>query len=253
MMKRRTVVMSIALVGLVVFLCAAWWFAFASRELRLSREEIQEKLDTVLPHTKDGTTVERAVILLADDQLRVHIFVSGKRMLQTFSLEAHTVGVPHYEPSNGSFYFTPTTVEVVRISHGESGASIGEKLKEAAKRYVPQSQGTLNLATNLGDKVDEWFTRTAEKSALYMLARMPVYTLKDDAKGILTKAVIEDVHIEGDELVIGFTLWRLTGLVITWTCVALLCVGILIVLFRNPKLFLGVAEVIAEGIAVAVD
>jgi hypothetical protein len=48
------------------------------------------------------------------------------------------------------------------------------------------------------------------------LAARPVYRFKDDTKGLVFKAVLKDVAVEGDELVVVASLIRLSAAVAAW-------------------------------------
>ena len=75
------------------------------------------------------------------------------------------------------------------------------------------------------------------------LAARPVYRFKDDVKGVVLRAVIEDVAVDGDRLVIRASLIRLTAAVAGWLCgLVVVALGAGLIAFPAATMFPGRAR-----------
>ena len=148
--------------------------------------------------------------------------------------------VPKYKV--GSFYFVPSNVEFKDVVVGESeGRSLKDRINDATKRYLPNSEGGRNLVTDLTPRLEAWLQDRTMKAAEMVLSRVPVYTLPNDTKGLVAKAVLGDVFVDNDELVITFTLWRLTWWVLIASLVILTSIGMIGAMIRNPGMFMAIS------------
>lgn len=231
-MKRRLMWFG-AILALVIFGGLALWLTFGKSEIRLQEETVRQMVAMQLPKESKGVTVHKGDVAFKDNALVVALAMSGEKLGQTFELEATAVGVPRYEPIRGEFFFIPTDVEVTAFTLNE-GKSISERLQGAVERYLPKWEGGQNFASDVGTKLDEWVTKAAEEGAELALKRMPVYRLQDDVKGLAAKVFLDKVVVENNELVITFTLWRLTWWVLMYGAALTLTVGFMITLARNP-------------------
>ncbi len=239
-MKKRTGMMALSIFGAILGLAIAGWMAFGPDEVRLTRERIQTLIDQQLPFERDNVTVSNATVDFEGNEVVVNVDVVGERLGQTFSLSAMTIGEPIYRA--GSFYFVPSGVKFENVIIGESGGqSLTNRIRDAAERYLPNNEGARNLVTDLAPGVESWLRERTMLTAEAVLSRVPVYTLPNDTRGIAAKAVLGEIFIEDDELVITFTLWRLTW----WVLMAgLMCLGGLAMLgamMRNPGMFVAIS------------
>ena len=67
------------------------------------------------------------------------------------------------------------------------------------------------------------------------LAARPVYRFKDDFKGLVLKATITDIAIDGDMLVVGVSLIKLTTAVAAWGIGLVLAVLVGVWLWRGTR------------------
>ena len=222
------------------------WMAFGPDEVHLPRERIQTLIDERLPYERAGVSVSSAAVRFEKNELVLKVDVAGKRLGQPFSLSATTVGKPVYR--DGAFYFTPSGVALENIVIGKNdGQSTADRIRDAAKRYIPGNEGAQNMANDLAAEIESWLRKQTIEAAKEMLSKVPVYTLPDDAKGLVAKAVIGEVLVKNDELVITFTLWRLTGWVVLALLAVLGSIAFIGAMVRNPGMFI-TASLITSGL-----
>lgn len=234
-------------VAVPILLTIAAWTAFGPGEIRLTESRLQSIVDEQLPKTQSDVTVERGTVRLQDDQVFVELWMNGSKFGQTFDLQITTLGRPAYDPSNGSFYFRPTDVTIEDVTVERNGVSVGNQLKGLVDRYLPDNKGASNLAEDLAPAVQAWLEEAAERGATFALQRMPIYTLPDNATGIAAMMFLNDVWSENGELVIDFTLWRLTWWIFLIIVAIAGTVGMLVAMARSPGLFAGATIVGSFG------
>ena len=222
-------------------IAAAAWMAFGPDEVRLPRERIQALVDERLPYERNGIVMSNVAIEFQGNEMVMKADVAGTRLGQPFSFSAATVGKPTYR--NGSFYFTPSSVELRDVAVGKNA----ERIRDAAKRYFPEKKGVQNAVRDLAPDIEDWLRKASMKAAEDVLSKVPVYTLPDDAKGLVAKAVIGEVLVKNDELVITFTLWRLTGWVVLALLAVLGSIAFIGAMVRNPGMFI-TASLITSGL-----
>lgn len=239
-MKKRTGMMALSVFGAVLGLATAFLMAFGPDEVRLTRERIQTLIDQQLPFQRDDIIVSNASVDFQGNELMVNVDVVGEHLGQPFSLSAMTIGKPIYR--GGSFYFVPSGVEFENVVIGESdGQSLTDRIRGAAERYLQNNEGVRNLVTDLAPGVEAWLRDRTMRAAETVLSRVPVYTLPNDTKGLAAKAVLGEVFVENGELVITFTLWRLTWWVLMAGLMFLGGLALMGVMLRNPGMFVAVS------------
>ncbi len=239
-MKTRTGMMMFLIFVAILGIGIGTWMAFGPDEVRLTREHIQTLIDEQLPFERDDITISNATVHFEGNEVIVNVDVAGEKFGQKFSLSAMTVGEPKYKV--GSFYFVPSNVEFKDVVVGESeGRSLKDRINDATKRYLPNSEGGRNLVTDLTPRLEAWLQDRTMKAAEMVLSRVPVYTLPNDTKGLVAKAVLGDVFVDNDELVITFTLWRLTWWVLIASLVILTSIGMIGAMIRNPGMFMAIS------------
>lgn len=227
-------VRTISIIGLTVgLLCAfllLYWAMFVGVTMRFSNEDIQKALDDRLPQTVRGVTIEKVVTSL-DNQLSAMATISMTKWGQDINAVISAKGAPRYSPINGTFRFEPEDVRVESFRFGES--SLKEKIEVAADRYVT-NKGLNALAKDLSPKIEQYLKGAAERSMVYTMSVMPAYKLPETTSGYVARTVLSDVRVEGDRLVVTFTLMRL----IWWMGVIVLCIvaaiATLVAIVRAP-------------------
>jgi len=225
----------LALIGVAIAIAVA----YMPSEIRLTEEQIRTVIEDQLPFERDGVMISTATVRLGDDDVSIAVAVAGQRLGQSFSLSAATSGQPRYR--NGSFYFTPDTITFSDMVVGEAGSqTVTARLRSAADRYITDP-GLQNLVSDLSPALQSWLQTRIMTAVGNVLSRTPVYTLPNDTTGIAAKAVLNQVFVDNNELVITFTLWRLTGWVIMGLMMLITAIGMLIVFWRHPGLFMAIS------------
>jgi len=221
------VVLLVALVGIFLL-------AFGSHTVTLSENEIQKRITAQLPKEHRGVTVQQVHIELSDGELTALVTMEGKKGGQTFDLVISMRGTPVYESRDGEFFFKPRDVQV-REFHFR-GEKPSELVARLATRYLT-NRGAQRLAADVAPKVDAWISESAERTAMFVLTRMPVYRLKDDGKGYIIKSSLESISVTSEGVSITFSLWQLTisvGIILLFVLAA---IGLMIAMTNNPGLF----------------
>ena len=235
-MTKRTGVLVLSIFGAILGISLAGWMAFGPDAIRIPRDRIQSVIDEKLPFERDNITVANATVSFEGNEVVVSADVAGERLGQSFSLSAMTIGQPIYR--GGSFYFVPSNVILENVVISENTEqSITDRLKAAADRYLPDNEGARNLVTDLAPEIESWLLDRTIQAAETFLSRVPIYTLPNDTTGIAAKAVLGEVFVENGELVITFTLWRLTWWVLMAGLMCLTGIAMIGAMIRNPGMF----------------
>ncbi|MEM7281742.1 MAG: DUF1439 domain-containing protein [Pseudomonadota bacterium] len=176
-----------ALVFIVMILAAAiaaWvYFADSTVRIRLTEEDIKQRLSARLPITKSHmlvfeTSLDNPRVQLVEGQDRIQAGLDAKVTLRVGSSDVPMMGTIdassgiRYASQKGAFYLTDPVVESLNI------VGLPEK-------YTNRANGLLTRA------LDEYYSR------------WPVYTLdQKDFKQATTKLVLKDLTIKDQELVI---------------------------------------------------
>lgn len=213
-MTKRRVAWTIAVVLAVIGIAGAVWNAVTGGRITFTAAQLQERVNRTLPREFKGVTVEAATVAIAESRIALTVNVHAEAAGQSFSATAAARGVPVYDAAQGAIHFDADNVEVSNVKASGSVASrlqgrLGGRLEEAAGKLV------------------------AAGIKAYLAAR-PVYRFKDDVKGIVLKAAVSNIAIEGDLLVITVSLLNLTAGVAAYIAMTLLAFVIVIYLLTHP-------------------
>jgi len=112
------------------------------------------------------------------------------------------------------------------------GSSVGDRVESAASRL----KGRLGeIVTDKASGIDAAAARIAEQGIKLYLSTFPIYRLKDDAKGLVVRAVLRAVAIEGNTLVVTFSVWGLTLFAAPWGLLLLMLATFAVQLVRHPR------------------
>lgn len=239
-MKRNLLWIGVGVLALIA--AALLWGIYGSHTISLTEAQIQERINAQLnkeikPNGGTGffvksVGVKNATVSLGHEQLTALIEVEGTlRGAKKFSLTAQAVGNPEY--SAGKFFFRPSAIEVREFSF--EGDSPSEVMTRLAKRYLSDEKAR-QAVNDAAPKIESWMTTVAQNAATHVLDRRPVYTLKNDVKGVLIGAALESVKVRGDKLIINFSLWQLTLSVGIGLLCLLAAIGMLWGLIQYPML-----------------
>jgi hypothetical protein len=202
----------------IVFLCLVGAILAGSSNHTISRDEsyVQQKINEHLPKTEQGITIKDATVHFQDNRAEFGIDVEGTKFGKEFSLVVDAVGVPDYEHSHGGeFYFRPDSVKVRQFAY--MGESPEQAVHRFADRYVT-NRGVKNALEDAAPHLETWVTGAAQSSAMLALRDIPIYRLKDDNIGFFIRAALEKVEIQGNDLVITFSLWGIVKTIL-WAIV----------------------------------
>lgn len=227
-MRRRNVYGAVIVLG-VAGLFGAYVAASTDHTIRVAAPTIQTRIDRVLPKTTHGITVTRAILSFEDSRAIINVEVNGKKLTRKFHLSARAIGVPDFVHSrNGDFYFKPEKVDVVEFAF--EGDPPSKFLVRAADRYGMKHPGLQNALIDIAPHVEEWISEAAHQGAILALEHIPVYRLKDDNVGAFLQASLQDVRIDGDHLVVQFSLKQFTIAAMGIVGSVILVVAVMVVL-----------------------
>jgi hypothetical protein len=215
--RRQLVWIAAGILGLLA-VAGALWTVFGTNRIVLTEAQIQERVNRQLPREVKGVTVERTTVTVADDRIALRVEVRAAALNQAVAAVAFARGTPRYDADNGEVFFDADDVKLENVALGGSlGSRLGGRLGDAVKSRLEGGAGSLIAA---GVKA-------------YLKAR-PVYRFKDDVKGVVLKATLRDVAIEGSTVAITVSVVNLTVMLAVFV-VALIGVVVLIVqLVRHP-------------------
>jgi hypothetical protein len=188
----------------------------APQEVAFTPAQLQRRIDPLLgkdlslkgPAADIVASLQARAIDVAIDDGRVDIalLLQGKLIVgPPFSVAASLRGTPRYDA--GAFYFAPEEVRLEKFALGQDGKLAGALAAGLARLAGP---GAADLIEKKGRELERAAKGLAENAMKAELEKRPFYLLKDDAKGGVLRATLDSLAVEGDRLVIRFTLWRAT-------------------------------------------
>jgi hypothetical protein len=196
-----------AFVLAAIALAGAGLSAFGPERIALTGADLQERVNRALPRQFRNVTVDRATVTLADGRIAVRAETRVAALGKTIAAAITARGVPQYNAERGEVLFDADEVKVEDSGSGGiikqmTGIRIGGKVAEDA------------AAGLVAGSIKAW------------LASRPVYRFKDDIKGVVFKATLKDLSIDGDTLVITVSLIRLSAAAAAWLAgLALIVLG----------------------------
>jgi hypothetical protein len=208
---------ALALVGAV-------WTAFGANRIVLTDAQLQERVNRRLPHEVKGVTIERVTVTIAESQMALRVEVRASALDRTFATAAHARGTPRYDAERGELFFDADDVKLENFNIGN-----------LADR-VDQPGGRLSglVSENL-TKVKALAAVTVAAGVKAYLAARPVYSFKDDLKGLVLKATIANVAIEGNAVAIGISPLNLGVMVAICLSALLAVVFVVVTLVRHAR------------------
>lgn len=225
MTRRQLAWIFLGTVGAVAAAGVAW-SVLGTNRIVLTEPQIQERVNRQLPREVKGITVERTAVAVADNRIALRVDVHATALNQTFAATAFARGTPRYDGERGEVFFDADDVKLEKFSveggnpggrAGELGSRLGGRVGEALKDRL---EGTAGNLISAGVKA-------------YLAAR-PVYRFKDDVKGVMLKAALHDVAIEGSTVVISVSIISLTVLLAVLLVALLGAVVLVVLLIRHP-------------------
>jgi hypothetical protein len=200
------------------------WSAFGTNRIVLTDAQLQERVNRELPREVKGVTIERATIAIAEGQIALRVEVRASALDRTFAAAAHARGIPRYDAERGELFFDADDVKLENFNIGNSADRVdqpGGHLGGLVGENLTRAKAVAGITVAAGVKA-------------YLAAR-PVYSFKDDLKGLMFKATVTNVAIEGNAVTIGVSLLNL-GVMIVICLSALLAIVVVVVhLIRHPS------------------
>jgi hypothetical protein len=176
--------------------------AFGPERIALTGAELEARVNRALPRQFHNVTVERATVSVADGRITVRANTSVSAFGKTIAAAVVARGVPQYSAERGEVFFDADDARIEDSGSGGLVKQLGVRIGEPLQRNMPRVEGA--AASLVAGGIKAW------------LAARPVYRFKDDIKGVVFKAVLKDVVVEGDRLVIVASRVRLSAAVAAW-------------------------------------
>lgn len=214
-------------------------FVFGKYEFSLSEDLIAEKIGEALPIQNNGVEITDVVVDLSSESNTVDLEASGSasRLGRTYEFTLTAVGVPEYQFTSGEFYFSPDGVRIVRLEQtggetvNETVSGLADRVRGLFPERTEQVDELQYAAEQLAPEIQAWLEGKAEIAAVYVLSRAPIYQLPNDTTGYAAQAVLDDVWVENDTLVVSLSLYRLGIWVILFFLAGILALGSMFIPF----------------------
>src|SRR5262249_16449710 len=158
--------------------------------IALTEGDLQERVNRALPRQFHSVVVERGTVNVADGRITVRVETRASALGKTVATAAVARGVPQYNAERGEVFFDADDVKVEDSGGGgivkQLGIRIGGRLGEKLEQSMPRVEDA--VAGFVASSIKTW------------LASRPVYRFKDDIKGVVFKATLKDISVEGDRL-----------------------------------------------------
>lgn len=213
-----------SLIGLVVGMNTV-------QDITLTEREVQSKINDKLPFERNGITLNSLRVNLENNSLNVVASFEGKKWGQEFNATINTAGVPYYNNLDGTFYFRPDKITVRDIK--VKGEAISTKVEKFIDKYAGSSKINQNTG-EVGTKVEDWVNGSIESTTIFILQRIPIYTLPDTLKGNTVKILLKSVEINEDSFTLHLSFWQFTKMVMLYVVIFIIALAMPLTLIRNP-------------------
>lgn len=200
--------------------------AFGPDRIVLTTSQLQSRINRSLPREFRRVTVEQATVTVADDWVALRAETHAAVLGQTFSAVVYGRGIPRFSPDRGEFFFDADEVKVTDFA--VTGGSVAGRLDRLGASFRERAEAVAGNMVAAGLRA--------------YLAERPVYRFKDDFKGIVLKAAVSNVAIQGDAILITVSLVTLTVMTAVSLAALLVITFLMIHLVRHPDWGLPVPE-----------
>lgn len=231
MSKRKTAWL---LVALVVAVSAVGFFVntHLAKDLSFTQQEIQDRINSRLPLSKDDITVTALVVNFKAGVIGIDAGARGKKFGQMFAVSAYTIGALEYDPFEGKFYFKPQGVQIDNIV--VAGASVSQAVAGFIEHF-PKSEKVIKNKEKISEQVESWVYINVAKFVAWSLERTPVYTLPNTLKGNVIRMLLKSVEVREGVLIAHLSIWQFTWMVLTYFVLFVLAVAAAIGLLLHPE------------------
>lgn len=243
--SKRPIAWGVIVVALIAGIAGICWNLFGLHEVRLTQQQLQQKIDVKMPHTtKHGVTVSSVHIDLTGDQIGLVFVASAQKMGTDFTITAQTRGTLVYNNLDGTFHFKPDQLKLVDVK--TNGESVATRFNRFVERHV-ESQRILDHKDALVASAAELVNSLVQKSAELALERVPVYKMPDTFKGNIARMFLESVEVQNQTVIAHLSFWQFTKIMLFYGFVVIVAIGFAIVLIANPEMLVAVAIIGSIG------
>jgi hypothetical protein len=208
MMNKRRGILGATLAILILALLGLGWAVLGKHQVSMAQAEIQSKIDAQMPNTQKGVTISNVKLDLADNKINLTLDATASAMGVECRMTGATRGTLRYDSSEGSFYFHPESLDIKDFK--AAGANVSDKVSGLIDKLDRKKDKDDDPKSGLMDKVKDTARDLAQKGAENAFERMPIYTLQQDFKGSVVKAVLTDVEIKDRKVIAHLTLVQFT-------------------------------------------
>jgi hypothetical protein len=223
MTRRRFVWIAAGVFGTLAILGAVW-SALGTNRIVLTDAQLQERVNRQLPREVKGVTIERATVTIADRQIALRVEVQASALNRTFAAAASARGIPRFDAERGELFFDADDVKLEDFTIANPADPVeqpgGRLTRLVGENHLTQVKAAAGSMIAAGVKA-------------YLAAR-PLYSFKDDLKGLVLRAAITDVAIEGNAVTIGVSPFNLSMIVAVCLLALLAILVIVVQLMRHP-------------------
>jgi hypothetical protein len=202
----------------------AGWSALGTNRIVLTDAQLQERVNRQLPREVKGVTIERATVTIAERQIALRVEVQASALDRTFAAAASARGIPRYDAERGELFFDADNVKLENFTISNPAGRVEQ----------PGGRLTSLVTENHLTQVKAAAGNTIAAGVKAYLAARPVYSFKDNLKGLVLKAAITDVAIEGNAVAISVSLINLSVMVAICLLALLAILAVVAQLFRHP-------------------
>jgi hypothetical protein len=208
------------------------WGATSSFDKVLTQNQLQQKINAKLPFTAKTVTVENVQLDLSGDKINLTFDASTEKFKSQYAVSAATTGKLRYDSSRGAFFFAPEKVALSNFTVNDH--VVGARVDGLLDHLLGDSK--------LGQRKDA-FKETAhdvvenavQEGTQVVLARIPLYTLKDDIKGTIIKMSLTGVEVRDHTLIAHISIWQLSMSVLLFGLTLVVSVLLAIGLLSSPS------------------
>jgi len=225
---RRRLGWVVFILGVFSFFAIVLSFSTNSiQDIKLTEQEIQSKIDAVLPLEKNGMVLSALRINLENNLVNVVATFEGERWGQEFNATIDMDGRPYYNNSAGTFHFLPEKIKVREVKF--KGDTVSTKVQKFIDKYVDSPKINKN-SNEIGKQIEEWVNVSIENTMAFVFKRIPIYTIPDTLKGNVASMFLKSVEIDQDSLTLKVSFWQFTKLLLFYIIIFIVALAVALVL-----------------------
>lgn len=205
-MNKRKGLLGATLAILVLALVGLGWAVLGKHQVSMTQAEIQSKIDAQMPMTEKSVTFSNVKLDLGGNKINLTLDATASAMGVECRMGGATRGTLRYDNSEGAFYFRPESLDITDFK--AAGANVPDKVSGLIDKLDKKKDKDDDPKSGLMDKVKDTARELAQKGTERAFERMPIYTLQQDFKGSVVRAVLTDVEVKDGKVIAHLTLWQ---------------------------------------------